>query len=335
MVETQEKTLKSVIAEMLVENTGRHMLDSGGAYGRHWEKNSKAAADDPVAFFEAQPDAYWGNLSIYPNENFRKEGDKLSADFYPVINVYHFLTEKLADYNAEMDAALHEFAETDAMKDAYWLEIMEAFPEHWAQLVARKRAEEEAQGFREDLEADEDPEAFLDSLAENFYVAPTGFYGDGNCVTDNSYNHEDFLSQVIQFTYFEHDGESYVLLQIHGGCDVRGGYTEPRAFDCGTYSEMEIFDYSNASVYCTNDDCTARWYTYGNSGWDNDEGLPDLNTLDAMEGTWVEAKFLRQELMERFGKNATLVIEERGEYGRDSILNCPVCGEGHLKPSLY
>lgn len=28
-----------VIASMLTENTGRHMLDSGGAYGRNWERN--------------------------------------------------------------------------------------------------------------------------------------------------------------------------------------------------------------------------------------------------------------------------------------------------------
>ena len=26
---------------MLTENTGKHMLDSGGAYGRHWERNQK------------------------------------------------------------------------------------------------------------------------------------------------------------------------------------------------------------------------------------------------------------------------------------------------------
>lgn len=30
---------KHLIYEMLTENTGRHMLDSGGAYGRNWERN--------------------------------------------------------------------------------------------------------------------------------------------------------------------------------------------------------------------------------------------------------------------------------------------------------
>lgn len=48
--------------------------------------------------------------------------------------------------------------------------------------------------------------------------------------TFNSYNSETLLSQTIQGTTFQMGGEWYVLLQIHGGCDVRGGYTDPRAF---------------------------------------------------------------------------------------------------------
>jgi len=46
----------------------------------------------------------------------------------------------------------------------------------------------------------------------------------------NSYNGEDFLSQVIQGTYCQIADNSYVILQIHGGCDVRGGYTNARLF---------------------------------------------------------------------------------------------------------
>ncbi len=37
------------IAEMLKENTGRHMLDSGGAYGRHWERNQDKTFEDEPA----------------------------------------------------------------------------------------------------------------------------------------------------------------------------------------------------------------------------------------------------------------------------------------------
>ena len=40
-----EKT-KEVIYQMLIESTGQHMLDSGGAYGRHWEKNQTRSLED-------------------------------------------------------------------------------------------------------------------------------------------------------------------------------------------------------------------------------------------------------------------------------------------------
>jgi hypothetical protein len=35
----EEDELKRAIQEMLIENTGCSILDSGGAYGRGWEKN--------------------------------------------------------------------------------------------------------------------------------------------------------------------------------------------------------------------------------------------------------------------------------------------------------
>lgn len=52
----------------------------------------------------------------------------------------------------------------------------------------------------------------------------------------NTYNGETFLTQVLQgCMLFGDDDEPYdedrhCLLQIHGGCDVRGGYTDARLF---------------------------------------------------------------------------------------------------------
>ena len=46
----------------------------------------------------------------------------------------------------------------------------------------------------------------------------------------NSYNGESSLSQVIQGTYVRIADNDYVVLQIHGGCDVRGGYTDAKLF---------------------------------------------------------------------------------------------------------
>lgn len=46
----------------------------------------------------------------------------------------------------------------------------------------------------------------------------------------NTYNGDSDLNQVLQGTDIELDGENYVLLQIHNGADVRGGYTDAKLF---------------------------------------------------------------------------------------------------------
>ena len=46
----------------------------------------------------------------------------------------------------------------------------------------------------------------------------------------NTYNFEEYISQTIQFCPFMSDDEDYIILQVHNGCDVRSGYTEPKVF---------------------------------------------------------------------------------------------------------
>lgn len=48
----------------------------------------------------------------------------------------------------------------------------------------------------------------------------------------NSYNWSSKLSQDIQGTFLQLADTDYVLLQVHGGCDIRGGYTDARLFTC-------------------------------------------------------------------------------------------------------
>lgn len=69
----------------------------------------------------------------------------------------------------------------------------------------------------------------------------------------NSYNWENFLSQTIQYVTFEHEGGHFVLLQIHGGADVRGGYTRPQVFQM--MGEYAFYDMQDAVIQCTNADC--------------------------------------------------------------------------------
>lgn len=73
-------------------------------------------------------------------------------------------------------------------------------------------------------------------------------YRKGKEVEDrwiNTYNGECILSQTIQYREFTLNGTAYVALQIHGGADVRGGYTAPYIFELndeslGRYNDMCI-----------------------------------------------------------------------------------------------
>jgi len=60
-------------------------------------------------------------------------------------------------------------------------------------------------------------------LIDKFRVCPKDLSNDWI----NTYNGDSNLSQVIQYRYI---GDGYIILQIHNGCDVRGGYTDAKLF---------------------------------------------------------------------------------------------------------
>lgn len=91
----------------------------------------------------------------------------------------------------------------------------------------------------------------------------------------NSYNDENLLNQVFQYVL----DRPQVYIAIHGGCDVRGGYTDYKAFE---YEEEYLFDSCRATLTCQceqginyvyTDDCGAHWYEdWTGHTWNN--GLP-------------------------------------------------------------
>ena len=198
MTTTQTDTTASKLAKMLIENTGQHFLDSGGAYGRNWERNQ-------CVDFEATSE---GNVEFW-----NRNGE---LDILPTLSVYHFLKERL-EYNSELDERYRDYVEQEGL----CLDIQSA-------------------------------ESFARSIEGK------GIYGDeSGPLSANSYNGEDLLSQIIQYVYWTDEDGAYVLLQVHGGCDARGGYTDPVAFDVADYDGTSIFDNARASIYC--DDCGKHW----------------------------------------------------------------------------
>lgn len=185
-MKTTKKTtnVEKLLFSMYTENTGSALWDSGNAYGRHHERNSKLtlkkALDLPSVTFD-----------LYNNE-----ATATSSDLCLSVNLFKYLI------NCELELN----------------DICEKFNK------INKKAKDcdFEQMYGVSLKAG----AFLQEL---------------NAIFDdpfNSYNDSiQILSQVIQGCYVTIGDNKYILLQIHGGCDVRGGYTNAKLFKLNKHSD--------------------------------------------------------------------------------------------------
>tara|TARA_R100001594_G_scaffold58491_1_gene92541 strand:+ start:1050 stop:1736 length:687 start_codon:yes stop_codon:yes gene_type:complete len=178
--------VNNLIKSMLLENTGKHFLDSGGVNGRHYQWNQGVIFEDlkPV------------EVEVY-GEN--------SIDI--TINLYHYLVNA----NLELDLICVEFNSLQKSSDNWNADSL---------LGECYGVSKEAEDFLEGscLQG----ELLYDVKVES---------------TWNTYNGDSFLSQVLQGSYLTINGESYVLFQIHGGSDVRGGYTDAKLFKLDSFQE--------------------------------------------------------------------------------------------------
>ena len=182
------RKLKNLVAKMMCENTGAHMLDSGGAYGRHHERNKAMTVKD----WDKTPEA---QLEVY----VRAVGEKIVVDLSAQTNVYHFMTKTL-----ELDEYCNRFNHL------------------------------KCPNFDSDiLGVSDNQEAWLKKF--HFEI------GD----SFNNYNWCSPSSQTLQGTEASREGEygteHYVLLQVHGGCDVRGGYTDAKLFKLPHFVDSAVW----------------------------------------------------------------------------------------------
>lgn len=94
----------------------------------------------------------------------------------------------------------------------------------------------------------------MENFARNY--EEIGMFEQVENVT-NTYNYDNLLSQTLQYLIFEFKDCKFILLQVHGGADVRGGYTRPYIF------EINDIDY----FYMAQTDLTA---SDGENTWDSD-----------------------------------------------------------------
>jgi hypothetical protein len=105
----------------------------------------------------------------------------------------------------------------------------------------------------------------------------------------NSYNGEDPYSQVTQGSPVNINEEYYILLQIHGGADVRGGYTTARLFKIQEYAGCDGMYYPPSMI----------WANIAGKGYVMDEGY---------SGAMVEYDETEQE--QGYGGAEAIIISE-------------------------
>ena len=135
----------------------------------------------------------------------------------------------------------------------------------------------------------------------------------------NTYNGDCLLTQTLQFqTGTLTSGESGIILQIHGGADVRGGYTDPAVFTLAEYDS--IWNYNDGSVNCN--ECPAEWTTEGGYYYRSTmSGVDDLQDMKIVE---------LDDLGMRFSHTRTDELFALAD-GTTTKVYCPVCKSGILE----
>jgi len=218
--ENLEEVTQFVLKEMFCENTGSHFLDSGGAYGRGYDR---ANAVKHLDWMEQEP-------VIVSVDQYSSDGD---YDFYVLKNAYLFLCECLS-YDLEMDQKFHSFCQSEKEHEFTYhdkhiipcLSLKGTSPRNTIELV-KKTVEVIApkdKSYYNCMTLWKDWLKQGDPLVEDFEDL------DGY----NTANGDSCLNKTLQWEMFAiHNGKyenHYIILQIHNGCDVRGGYSTPHVF---------------------------------------------------------------------------------------------------------
>jgi hypothetical protein len=198
---------EKVLNDMLKENTGINMLDSGGESGRHWQRNK-------FVDFTKQPEI------IYDESGYTK-------NIFPFLNKFLTFDSSAKKYQDIYDKKFGKSKESD-MKD------MEDFGDYLKQKGISK--------------------------SDDYLVS------DKKMSITNTYNDDSVLSQDLQYGMFYDGKEYFVVLQIHNGADIRGGYTKPKIF--AVDGEQFILKQKDAYVK-TKDD--KSYYTDDTYHFYNDE----------------------------------------------------------------
>lgn len=212
------------IENMMLERTAHQLGDSGDVYGRNYQRNQENGID---------------KSTISPIDFFLDEENK-TIHLEQTVNIYDFLTKHLdKSYTADkIEEILYTVMEEENI-DIYSIwEIQDLFENNFLEsYIYDNYFDETIDDYTEDYYLEEIP----------YELSPSPYFKGYDWI--NTYNGEQFVSQTLQFMCFTDGLNDYVLLQIHGGCDVRGGYTAPRVFEINDIDYFLLY-MDTTNIYC-------------------------------------------------------------------------------------
>ena len=221
--------VQRLVYRMLTENTGVHFLDSGGAYGRGWQRNQKKT------------------IKVFMNEDEETyQFDFKYNEIHRNVSVFHYLC------GLEIDEVCEKFNRRNNNPSDWEGEL----PGESIYGVSNRAA---------------------DWLQSNYEVNVE--------YTFNTYNGDSDLSQILQGSRLEIDGDTYYLIQVHGGADARGGYTDAKLFKTAMYSEgihEYLYEYKHSSE--VEDDLREGYIESMEDYWDSSVVYDNETILKRIDG---------------------------------------------------
>ncbi len=348
-------------ARVCRENTGQALCDSGLAYGYGYNRMIPPEKSDPITI-ELDGGEFSGATIelIHWLTQILDAGDETAEALEKVLHwCGTWLHPKepwarcISEFGSDLDLVMGGEDADDWMTDTDSVEhAIRSFIEgvvyphtHLQRFQSTMTVEEHIGAAMREFPRD----AVRELLESNPLINGSG---------GNTYNNENDLSQVFQWTQIEDDcGNTYVILRAHTGCDVRGGYTAPVV---ALVRDQDYFHSWNVDFWCQR--CDGQWempYFFSEALAKSE---PEVNcdfalevlafesgmqsVIPGMEPKWLEKGMSIEDTLlfvelwrdvpesEREAPDALISVEdgkdvapEDSHYGAASVrLRCPECG---------
>lgn len=278
---------EDVIQAMLVESIGHSILDSGGVYGRAYQRNRQ------------KPHYRHAKSTLMKGRTFDRrvpeEGSYQYREYLRGPQYKDMTDEEKAEImkQREHKRYLAAVAEADAHPMDWGFDSLYHHIGKWLEEHTGDVDYELTENFREWVFAQAQEDRYGDdtrytnsTYSVEAWLHDEEWFPDQDLVTvgrsDNIYNYDNLISQVFQWMEFEIDREPFVAITVHGGADVRGGYGSIVIFEVD--GDNSITDFERVVIW---DGATgATWDSYqAGYRWDDHEGpnyeinIPTLNSL--------------------------------------------------------